>query len=59
MIILLSIANVLVFKAKANSLLRIQKIEDEDEAILQTVAKHIVSEIKNISYNKANLTSCQ
>ena len=59
MIILLSIANVLVFKAKANSLLRIKKIEDEDEAILQTVAKHIVSEIKNISYNKANLTSCQ
>ena len=57
------ITNILVFKAKANSILRIQKLEYEDEAIIQTIAKIIVSEIKNISltktYIKANLTSYQ
>ena len=54
-VILLSspgIANILVFKAKANSILRIQKLEDEDEAIIHTIAKNIVSEIKNISFDK-------
>ena len=55
-VILLSspgIANILVFKAKANSIVRIQKLEDEDEAIIQTIVKNIVSElIKNITFDK-------
>ena len=67
-IVLLSspgIANILVFKSKASSILRIQMLEDEDDGNLQAIAKNIVSEIKNILYDKdeyqskIDLTSCQ
>ena len=67
-IILLSsrgIANSLVFKSKASSILHIQMLEDEDEGNLQSIAKKIVSEIKSIFYDKdeyqskIDLTSCQ
>ena len=59
------IANILVFKSKASSILRIQMLEDEDEINLQAIAKKNVSEIKSILYDKyecqskIDLTSCQ
>ena len=44
-IVLLSspgIANILVFKSKASSILHIQMLEDEDEGNFQAMAKNIV-----------------
>ncbi len=59
------IANIIVFKSKANTVLRIQSLDDEDERNLRSTAKNIVSEIQNIKYNKdeyqsnIDLTSCK
>ena len=59
------IANFLVFKSKASSILRIQMLENEDEGNLQAIAKKIVSEIKIVLYDKdeyqskIDLTSCR
>ncbi len=46
------IANIIVFKSKANTVLRIQSLDDEDEGNLHSTAKKIVSEIQNIKCNK-------
>ena len=54
-VILLSspgIANILVFKTQANHILRIQEVDDEDEIHVQAVAKSIVKEIKEMTFNK-------
>ena len=56
------IASIVVFKNKANSMLRIQEVEKETEndtsdEVLDMIAKSIVSEIKEIPSDKSNYQS--
>ena len=46
------LANILIFKRKANEMLRIQKKDNQDEIHLGCVAKSIVKNIKDISCDK-------
>ena len=48
------IASILVFKSRANSIFRIQELNDENSVNVYIVAKKIVSELKEIPVDKDN-----
>ena len=45
-------ANRLVFKSKANDMLRIQELDDEDDVHIRSVAKSIITDIKGTTFDK-------
>ncbi len=49
------IANIIFFKSKANTVLRIQSLDDEDEGNLHSTAKKLFQKFRTLSIIKMNI----
>lgn len=47
------VANILILKCKASSMFSIDAVDDDDDIHVKALAKKIVSEVKNIPYDKS------